>query len=59
MTPSKDSLYDYVDTLSIEGDESAKEIIDIGYSVGYDVLYNFVDTKMIEGDERASKLLGK
>jgi hypothetical protein len=52
--PTWDELYDYVDSLSIDGDTKAQEIVEkYGYKAEYDMLYDFVDTKAIEGDDRA------
>jgi|688.fasta_scaffold1691451_1 hypothetical protein len=56
--PTWDELYNYVDSLAIEGDDKAEEIINShGYKATYDLLYDFVDGKMIEGDDRAEKLI--
>ena len=56
--PTWDELYNYVDSLAIEGDEKAEDIItSLGYNAPYDLLYDFVDNKVIEGDERAEELM--
>lgn len=56
--PTWDELYDYTDSLSIEGDTKAKEIVEkYGYKAEYDMLYDFVEIKAIEGDDRATEIV--
>ena len=56
--PTWDELYNYVDSLAIEGDDKAEKIITShGYKATYDLLYDFVDIKMIEGDDEATGII--
>lgn len=57
--PTWDELYNYIDSLAIEGDINAQNLISEGYKSTYDTLYDFVDSKMVEGDDIATDLINQ